>query len=106
MARLLIPDLYFSFNEIEVQGKRVVVLDIPAAKTVPTSFDGNGITGYHDEALIEKETVVIGRVGFYCGSVHITPKKAPLKINASTLYLFTLIPIFFATNSSLPIAYV
>ena len=40
LARLLIPDLYFSFNEIEVQGKRVVVLDIPAAKTVPTSFDG------------------------------------------------------------------
>ena len=40
LARLLTPDLYFSFNEIEVQGKRVVVLDIPAAKTVPTSFDG------------------------------------------------------------------
>lgn len=40
LVRLLIPDLYFSFNEIEVQGKRVVVLDIPAAKTVPTSFDG------------------------------------------------------------------
>lgn len=40
LARLLTPDLYFSFNEIEVQGKKVVVLDIPAAKTVPTSFDG------------------------------------------------------------------
>ncbi len=40
LARLLKPDLYFSFNEIEVQGKRVVVLDIPAAKTIPTSFDG------------------------------------------------------------------
>lgn len=40
LARLLTPDLYFSFNEIEVQGKRVVVLDISAAKTVPTSFDG------------------------------------------------------------------
>lgn len=40
LARLLTPDLYFSFNEIEVQGKRVVVLDIPAAKTIPTSFDG------------------------------------------------------------------
>lgn len=39
LARLLTPDFYFSFNEIEVQGKRVVVLDIPAAKTVPTSFD-------------------------------------------------------------------
>ena len=50
-------------------------------------FGGNGITGYHDEALIEKETVVIGRVGFYCGSVHITPKKAWVTDNAFiTLY--------------------
>ena len=50
-------------------------------------FGGNGITGNHDEALIEKETVVIGRVGFYCGSVHITPKKAWVTDNAFiTLY--------------------
>ena len=45
-------------------------------------FGGNGITGYHDESLIEKETVVIGRVGFYCGSVHITPKNAWITDNA------------------------
>lgn len=45
-------------------------------------FGGNGITGYHDESLIEKEIVVIGRVGFYCGSVHITPKNAWITDNA------------------------
>ena len=45
-------------------------------------FGGNGITGYHDEALIEKETVVIGRVGFYCGSVHVTPQRAWVTDNA------------------------
>lgn len=45
-------------------------------------FGGNGITGYHDEALVEKETVVIGRVGFYCGSVHITPQRAWVTDNA------------------------
>ena len=45
-------------------------------------FGGNGIIGYHDESLIEKETVVIGRVGFYCGSVHITPKNAWITDNA------------------------
>lgn len=45
-------------------------------------FGGNGITGYHDEALIEKETVVIGRVGFYCGSVHVTPPRAWVTDNA------------------------
>ena len=45
-------------------------------------FGGNGITGYHDEALVEKETVVIGRVGFYCGSVHVTPQRAWVTDNA------------------------
>lgn len=45
-------------------------------------FGGNGITGYHKEALVNKETVVIGRVGFYCGSVHLTPKEAWVTDNA------------------------
>ena len=45
-------------------------------------YGGNGITGYHDEALIHKETVVIGRVGFYCGSVHVTPSEAWVTDNA------------------------
>ncbi len=45
-------------------------------------FGGNGITGYHNEALVNKETVVIGRVGFYCGSVHLTPPKAWVTDNA------------------------
>lgn len=45
-------------------------------------YGGNGITGYHNEALIHKETVVIGRVGFYCGSVHVTPEEAWVTDNA------------------------
>lgn len=45
-------------------------------------FGGNGITGYHNEALVHKATVVIGRVGFYCGSVHLTPKEAWVTDNA------------------------
>lgn len=45
-------------------------------------FGGNGITGYHNKALVNKETVVIGRVGFYCGSVHLTPKEAWVTDNA------------------------
>lgn len=40
LARLVSPDLYFSFNEVRISDKRVVVLEIPAAKRVPTSFDG------------------------------------------------------------------
>jgi type I restriction enzyme, S subunit len=45
-------------------------------------FGGNGINGYHNQANIQKETLVIGRVGYYCGSIHITPNKAWVTDNA------------------------
>lgn len=40
LARQLTPDTTFSFNEITYDGKRLVVLEIPKAKNLPTSFDG------------------------------------------------------------------
>ncbi len=45
-------------------------------------YGGNGITGYHNESIVHKETIVIGRVGYYCGSVHITEKEAWVTDNA------------------------
>jgi type I restriction enzyme M protein len=39
-------------------------------------YGGNGINGTHDEYLFELPTVVIGRVGAYCGAVHLTEPKA------------------------------
>jgi type I restriction enzyme, S subunit len=45
-------------------------------------FGGNGITGWHNEGNVFKPTIVIGRVGFYCGSVYITPEKAWVTDNA------------------------
>jgi type I restriction enzyme S subunit len=45
-------------------------------------FGGNGINGYHDKQNINEPTLVIGRVGFYCGSVHLTPEKAWVTDNA------------------------
>ena len=33
-------------------------------------YGGNGITGFYDDFLVKKGTLVIGRVGFYCGSAH------------------------------------
>lgn len=39
LARQVFPDLNFTFEETTYEGKKVVVLIIPAAKTVPTSFD-------------------------------------------------------------------
>ncbi len=40
LARQLSPDLAFRFEDCVVRGKRAVVLTVPAAEKVPTSFDG------------------------------------------------------------------
>ena len=40
LARQLTPDVGFSFEEITLENKRVVVLIIPAAQKVPTAFAG------------------------------------------------------------------
>jgi type I restriction enzyme S subunit len=45
-------------------------------------FGGNGINGYHDVHNVEEPTIVIGRVGDYCGSIHVTPDKAWVTDNA------------------------
>ncbi len=39
-------------------------------------YGGNGINGYHNEFFLDKPTIVIGRVGAYCGVVHITESKS------------------------------
>ena len=38
LARQLSPDINFTFEELTMEGKRVVALTIPAAKSVPTSY--------------------------------------------------------------------
>ena len=45
-------------------------------------FGGNGVTGHHDRCNVEKPTIVIGRVGYYCGSIHVTPPNAWVTDNA------------------------
>ncbi len=40
LARKVTPSVAFSFHESVVRDKRVVVMEVPAAKTVPTAFDG------------------------------------------------------------------
>ncbi|MFH1708030.1 MAG: N-6 DNA methylase [Planctomycetota bacterium] len=39
-------------------------------------YGGNGINGTHNKYLFESPTIVIGRVGAYCGAVHLTEPKA------------------------------
>jgi type I restriction enzyme, S subunit len=54
-------------------------------------FGGNGINGYHTEFNVQKATIVIGRVGAYCGSIHITDERAWVTDNAFITYYSSLI---------------
>jgi restriction endonuclease S subunit len=45
-------------------------------------YGGNGVNGHHNKFTVQKETIVIGRVGYYCGCVHLTEKKAWITDNA------------------------
>ena len=46
------------------------------------SYGGNGITGMSQSFLIDFPTIVIGRVGAYCGSIHLTKGKIWITDNA------------------------
>ena len=46
------------------------------------SYGGNGITGMSQSFLIDFPTIVIGRVGAYCGSIHCTKGKTWITDNA------------------------
>lgn len=45
-------------------------------------YGGNGINGWHDEFTVPSGTIVIGRVGVYCGAVHVTHQSAWVTDNA------------------------
>ena len=45
-------------------------------------YGGNGVTGLHNEYFVENPTIVIGRVGEYCGATHITSSKCWVTDNA------------------------
>lgn len=43
---------------------------------------GNGVSGYHDQYMFETPQIVIGRVGVYCGCVHVSPPRSWVTDNA------------------------
>ncbi len=45
-------------------------------------YGGNGIAGHHHEWLVDRPTLVIGRVGFYCGNAYVTDGLAWITDNA------------------------
>lgn len=51
-------------------------------------YGGNGLIGSHNQYFVENPTIVIGRVGAYCGSIHITQPKSWITDNG--LYVVNL----------------
>ena len=45
-------------------------------------YGGNGITGYNESFNVDGINIIIGRVGFYCGSVHYVNNKIWVTDNA------------------------
>ncbi|HCR3325348.1 TPA: restriction endonuclease subunit S [Citrobacter freundii] len=62
-------------------GDGLTAKEMNASGDIPV-YGGNGIAGYHDKYNTEEPTIVIGRVGYYCGSVHFTPEKSWVTDNA------------------------
>lgn len=50
-------------------------------------YGGNGVNGWHDQFTVPAGTVVIGRVGVYCGAVHVTDRDAWVTDNALVVTL-------------------
>ena len=62
-------------------GKFLPAKAMVACGGVPV-YGGNGVNGLHNESNVCEPTLVIGRVGYYCGSIHLTPEKAWVTDNA------------------------
>jgi len=58
------------------------ISDTPADRHVFPVFGGNGIIGYSERYLVEQPTIVIGRVGQYCGNVHVSSGRSWISDNA------------------------
>ena len=62
-------------------GDSLPVAQMNSAGSIPV-YGGNGIAGTHDKWNVCHRTLVIGRVGYYCGATHITEPFAWVTDNA------------------------
>ena len=62
-------------------GDSLTVAQMNSAGSIPV-YGGNGIAGTHDKWNVCHRTLVIGRVGYYCGATHITEPFAWVTDNA------------------------
>jgi type I restriction enzyme S subunit len=65
-------------------GKFLPAKAMVASGGIPV-YGGNGVNGFHNESNVHEPTLVIGRVGYYCGSIHLTPGNAWVTDNALTV---------------------
>ena len=83
------------YNSKELPTKRGIdFFKLSNGKFVPESrrfesgipaYGGNGISWYTDDAITQKDTLVVGRVGFQSGNVHFA--KGPLWITDNAMYI-------------------
>lgn len=70
-------------------GEPVLVSELAKSGQYPV-YGGNGINGYHSRFMFDTPKIVIGRVGVYCGVVHITQQYSWVTDNA--LYVSEISP--------------
>jgi type I restriction enzyme S subunit len=69
-------------NLIKVKsGDGLVAKDMAIGGKYPV-YGGNGINGFHDAFMFDQPKVVLGRVGVYCGAVHVTQPSSWITDNA------------------------
>lgn len=75
-------------------GEGLVAKDMNSRGMHPV-YGGNGVNGYHDKYMFSEPKLVLGRVGVYCGAVHLTEPNSWITDNA--LYICEMkIPISIA----------
>jgi hypothetical protein len=52
-------------------GNGLVAKDMASDGIYPV-YGGNGINGYHSEYMFDTPQIMIGRVGAYCGAIHVS----------------------------------
>ena len=62
-------------------GENLNVRELQSKDTYPV-YGGNGINGHYNKCNVAKDTIIIGRVGFYCGSIHKTNSESWVTDNA------------------------
>ena len=62
-------------------GENIKIRQLPMGGKYPI-YGGNGINGFYNKCNVSESTIIIGRVGFYCGSVFLTESKAWVTDNA------------------------